>query len=158
MRRRFLVLSAVLLAAPSAAQESMARPNTTDARPPMTTDFRGIYTVLYRVPDLDRAKAWYAQAFQTQPYFDEPFYVGFNVSGYELGLLPLEGEQPGRGGVVAYWGVSDVDATVQRLVSLGATVHEAPQDVGGEVRVATVLDPFGNPIGIIRNPEFGRAP
>ena len=118
-------------------------------------DFRGIYTVLYRVPDLAQGKAWYADAFGVQPYFDEPYYVGFNISGYELGLLPLEGESAGRGGVVAYWGVPDVDAATARMTAAGAVVHEPVQDVGGGIRVATVLDPFGNPIGLIENPQFG---
>jgi len=59
----------------------------------------GLATVIYHVPDLDRAKAWYATAFQQQPYFDEPFYVGFNIGGYELGLHPDEsGTRAGRGG------------------------------------------------------------
>ena len=49
---------------------------------------KGLATVIYHVPDLDRAKLWYAAAFQQQPYFDQPFYVGFNVGGYELGLDP----------------------------------------------------------------------
>lgn len=152
MKPRLLLLAACLLAVPAAAQDTTRTP-----QPAMTTpEFRGIYTALYRVPDLARAKAWYAQAFGTEPYFDEPFYVGFNIAGHELGLLPLEGEQPGRGGVVAYWGVGDVDATVRRMVELGATVHEPVQDVGGGIRVATVLDPFGNPIGVIENPHFGK--
>lgn len=116
---------------------------------------QGLRTVIYHVPDLTRAKQWYAAAFGTQPYFDEPFYVGFNIGGYELGLDPnTEGVPPGKGGSVAYWGVGDVEAAVRHFTSAGATVSAAVQDVGGDIRVATVVDPFGNLIGLIENPHF----
>jgi predicted enzyme related to lactoylglutathione lyase len=105
-----------------------------------------------RPEQLAAAKAWYTQFAGVAPYFDEPVYVGFNVGGFELGLLP-EGE-PGPGGVVAYWGTADVAAEVARVVALGATVVQPVQDVGGDILVATVADPFGNHIGLIRNPHF----
>jgi catechol 2,3-dioxygenase-like lactoylglutathione lyase family enzyme len=80
----------------------------------------GLRTVIYHVPDLQRAKAWYTQAFGAQPYFDEPFYVGFNVGGYELGLDPdTQGVAPGVGGAVAYWGVPDLDAAVGHFTAAG---------------------------------------
>jgi predicted enzyme related to lactoylglutathione lyase len=60
----------------------------------------------------------------------------------------------GLGGTVAYWGVSNAEAAVQRLETLGATVKEAVQDVGEGIRVATVIDPFGNAFGVIENPHF----
>ena len=50
--------------------------------------FLGLRTVVYKVSDLGRAKAWYTKVLGIEPYFDEPFYVGFNVGGYELGLDP----------------------------------------------------------------------
>jgi len=105
-----------------------------------------------RPEQLDAAKKWYAQFAGVQPYFDQVFYVGFNVGGFELGLHP-EGE-PGPGGVVAYWGSSDIVAEVARVVALGATVVQAVQDVGEGIRVATIADPFGNHIGLIQNPHF----
>ena len=120
------------------------------------TPFRGIYTAIYRVPDVAAAKTWYAGAFGVEPYFDEPFYVGFDVGGFELGLQPLEGESAGLGGVVAYWGVADAEAAVARLTGAGATIHSALQEVGGGIKVATVKDPWGNPIGVIENPHFKR--
>jgi predicted enzyme related to lactoylglutathione lyase len=120
-----------------------------------TGPFRGIYTVIYRVPDLAAAKAWYAQAFGVEPYFDEPFYVGFNIAGYELGLLPQEGsDHPGPGRAVAYWGVENADAAFARLVQLGAALRDSVQDVGGGIRAGAVSDPFGNIVGIIQNPHF----
>jgi predicted enzyme related to lactoylglutathione lyase len=115
----------------------------------------GLRTAIYHVPDLDAAKKWYAQAFGIEPYFDQPFYVGFNIGGYELGLNPdVSDAAPGPGGAVAYWGVDDAAATVRHFVSLGATVKVAPHDVGDGITVATVADPFGNLIGLIVNPHF----
>jgi len=116
---------------------------------------QGLGTVIYHVPDLERAKAWYATAFQQQPYFDEPFYVGFNIAGYELGLDPNQAlSQAGRGGVVAYWRVADIESAVQHFVAAGATVVAPAQGVGDGIKVATVADPFGNPVGLIENPHF----
>lgn len=116
---------------------------------------RGIYTAIYRTPDLAQAKAWYSRAFGADPYFDEPFYVGFSISGYELGLLPDEGEsRAGPGGVVAYWGVENADRALAHLLGIGATPHTAVEDVGGGIRVAIVQDPFGNLLGVIENPHF----
>ena len=117
-----------------------------------TRRFRGLRTVKYGVPDLTRAKEWYAKAFGVEPYFDEPFYVGFNIGGFELGLDP--DHPPGEGGATIYWGVDDCLATLRFLESVGATVRSEPQDVGGGIKVASVLDPFGNEIGVIENPHF----
>lgn len=116
---------------------------------------RGLFTVTFDVADLAAAKAFYAAVLGKRPYFDEPFYVGFDVAGYELGIRPAEGDrQPGPGGATAYLGVHDVDAEVARIVTLGASVREAPEDVGGGIRVASLLDPFGNVLGLVRNPDF----
>lgn len=116
---------------------------------------RGLGTVIYHVPDLARAKAWYASAFGQQPYFDQPFYVGFNIAGYELGLDPDKGnERAGPGGGVAYWRVDDVDRTVAHFRAAGASIVSAPQDVGEGIKVASVADPFGNVIGLLQNPHF----
>lgn len=115
----------------------------------------GLRTVIYEVPDLARAKAWYSAVFQRTPYFDETFYIGFTVGGYELGLHPAgEGRALGAGGTTAYWGVADLDATLAHLVTLDVKPDTAPQDVGGGIRVATVQDPFGNLVGFIENPHF----
>ena len=118
----------------------------------------GLRTVKYPVPDLTRAKAWYAEAFGVEPYFEEPFYVGFNVGGFELGLDPdLSAQKPGADGATSYWGVSDAAAALARLQAMGAPVHEALTDVGGGIKVASVRDPFGNVVGIIENPHFSLA-
>jgi uncharacterized glyoxalase superfamily protein PhnB len=75
------------------------------------------------------------------------------VAGYELGLDP-NSTASGPGGTIAYWGVADARAAFDRLISLGATARSDVQDVGEGIRVATVVDPFGNVFGIIENPHF----
>ena len=114
----------------------------------------GLRTAIYPTPDLVKGKAWYSQALGCAPYFDEPFYVGFSVGGFELGLIP-DGET-GVAGVQAYWGVPDAAAELGRLEALGARVQEPVKDVGGGIKVASVRDPFGNLFSIIENPHFKR--
>jgi predicted enzyme related to lactoylglutathione lyase len=113
---------------------------------------KGLRTVIYHVTDLAKAKAWYSQVLEQEPYFDQPFYVGYSVGGFELGLVP--DSSPGPGGTVAYWGVPDAAAAIKRLETLGATIREPMQDVGEGIRVAAVADPFGNIFGVIENPHF----
>jgi predicted enzyme related to lactoylglutathione lyase len=116
----------------------------------------GLRTVIYHVPDLARARAWYSAAFGVAPYFDEPYYVGYQVGGFELGLDPdCSRVQPGEGGGAAYWGVADLAAAHAAFVNAGASVLEPMRDVGGGIRVAMFGDPFGNAIGLIENPHFG---
>ena len=120
---------------------------------------KGLGTVIYPVPDIDRAKAWYTKAFGKAPYFDEPFYVGFDIGGYELGLDPNSTtSSPGAGGGVAYWRVDDIETAVRHFVSHGATVVAPALAVGGDIKVATVADPFSNSIGLIENPHFRLQP
>ena len=115
----------------------------------------GLRTTIYKVGDIDKARNWYAQAFGIPAYFDEPFYVGFNIGGYELGLQPEENPTTNKPeSVVAYWGVEDIHASYTKLLELVATENEAPFNVGGELMTATVKDPWGNCIGIIYNPLF----
>ena len=116
--------------------------------------FQGLRTVVYMVADIDRAKAWYSAMLGIAPYFDTPFYVGFNVGGYELGLHPIEGPVVAGNNVVTYWGVDDIDAAFARLVEMGASAHAPVMDVGEGIKLADVTDPFGNLVGIIFNPHF----
>lgn len=118
----------------------------------MPSPILGLRTTIYKVSDLAKAKAWYSEAFQCEPYFDEPFYVGYTIGGYELGLQPEEvamGEN-----VATFWGVEDIQKEYDRFIECGATAAEPPMNVGGEIMVATVKDPWGNLIGLIYNPEF----
>lgn len=120
----------------------------------MNSAFHGLRTVVYMVPDVEAAKTWYAGILGIAPYFDTPYYVGFNVGGYELGLHPepdntIRGNNQG-----AYWGVDDVAAMMGKLIAAGATEYEKVADVGEGIIVASVKDPWGNIFGVIHNPHF----
>jgi len=118
----------------------------------------GLRTAVYFVPEdqLTRARDWYAQATGLAPYWDTPYYVGFNVGGFELGVHP-GGHAPGPGGTVAYWGTADIAAEVERLKQIGAKEVTPIQDVGGGIKLATLAVPFGNLFGVIENPHFDPA-
>jgi len=113
----------------------------------------GLRTAIYHAPDISEGKRWYSKVLGAAPYFDQPFYVGFNVGGFELGLTP-DGGPDAKTVVGAFWGVKDIDAVYTRLLELGAVPRTEVQDVGEGIRVADVLDPFGNVLGIIENPHY----
>ncbi len=116
---------------------------------------QGLRTVVYGVPDIKRAKDWYTEALGVKPYVDEPYYVGFNVGGYELALDPKGTvAQPEGSGVMVYWGVDNIEEELDRLLRIGAKPHKPVENVGGDIKVASVLDPYGNLIGLIFNPHF----
>lgn len=116
---------------------------------------QGLRTVVYPVTQLSEAMQWYRSVLGRDPYFDQPFYVGFEVGGFELGLVP-DGV-PGSAGATAYWGTEDAQAELARLELLGAAVESPLADVGEGIKVATVRDPYGNLFGIVENPHFDRA-
>ncbi len=120
----------------------------------MSSKFLGLRTLGIKVPDLQKAKEWYTGVLGIEPYFDMPFYAGFNVAGYELGLQPAEGPVHTGNNTVTYWGVDNVEDTYNALLAAGATDFEKPQDVGDGIVVAAVKDPWGNVFGIIYNPHF----
>ena len=115
----------------------------------------GLRTVIYRVLDIDQAKAWYTSAFEVEPYFDMPFYVGFQVGGFELGLDPdLSEGQPGPGGALAYWGVVNIEAGGRSTRRPGARRWSPlSRMLAAASRWRRSPDPFGNPIGLIENPN-----
>lgn len=115
----------------------------------------GLRTTIYPAPDLDTAKAWFTRMLGVEPYFDQPFYVGYNVAGYELGLDP---DADPALGAQSYWGVPDAAAAIKELTDLGATIVSDVNDTGEGIRVAKVKDPLGNLIGIIENPVFELPP
>lgn len=127
---------------------------------PLTTPgYKALMTAIYKIAParMQEARDWYAEALGQQPYWESiEHYVGFNVGGYELGLHPKnpgEAEQQ-QTGCCAYWGVDDIQSVYARLLALGATVLSAPEDVGGGIWVGQVIDPFGNHLGLIQNPQF----
>jgi predicted enzyme related to lactoylglutathione lyase len=117
----------------------------------MALPMQGLRTVIHPVSDLGAAKAWWTELLGFEPYFDQPFYVGYEVAGYELGLLP--GADPADG-ALTYWGVEDAQAAVDAAVALGAQVHAPAAEVGEGIVTATVRTPQGSIVGFIRNPHF----
>jgi len=118
-----------------------------------SSDMLGLRTTVYMVNDIEKAKLWYTKAFGIKPYFDEPYYVGFNIRGFELGLMPAQ-QKKLSSGVISYWGVEDVEAKYKKLISLGAKPLNPIAEVGGGIKLGVVTDPFGNPLGVIYNPLF----
>ena len=117
----------------------------------MPAALEGLRTVIYPSPDLAAAKTWWTGFLGFGPYFDEPFYVGFNVGGYELGLLPNADLSEGA---LTYWGVTDVAAAVATAIAEGASEHTPAAEVGGGIVTATVTTPTGVILGLIYNPHF----
>jgi len=122
---------------------------------------RGVATVNYFAADHAAAKTWYTDFLGIKPYFERPGYVEFRLGDYqhELGIIdskyvPGTESTNGRAGVVVYWHVDDVDAVLEKAVSMGAKQLEAPQDRGRGFITATVVDPFGNILGIMYNPHY----
>jgi predicted enzyme related to lactoylglutathione lyase len=115
----------------------------------------GLRTAIYPVNDLEAAKTWYSQVVGQAPYFDQPFYVGFSVGGFELGLVP-DGEA-GVAGAQPLWGVLNAEQAFANLLSLGALSLEPITEVGDGIKVGAVQDPFGNRLSIIENPHFNPA-
>ena len=126
---------------------------------------RGFATISYWADDVEAARDWYAELLGIEPYFirpeqGPPAYVEFRVGDYqdELGIIDRryapEGAASGPGGVVMYWHVDDVAATFERLLSLGAKEYQpiTPREAGWIT--ASVVDPFGNVLGVIYNPHY----
>jgi len=119
-----------------------------------TRMIQGLRLVMYHVDDIQKAKEWYTRVLGYGPYFDQPYYVGFHVGGFELGLNPDTSKAAKGDSAYAYWGVVDCKAAYQRLLELGAKSNTPVEDVGGGILAATVTDPWGNVFGIIENPHF----
>lgn len=121
----------------------------------MSASVLGLRTTIYKVGDIGAAKEWYAKAFQVESYFDDPIYVGFNIGGYELGLMEDDLAPADKSSnVLSYWGVENIEQAVEGFISVGATEDAKPMNVGGDIMVASVKDPWGNIIGLIYNPTF----
>ena len=106
-------------------------------------------TICYHVEDLPKAKAWYISFTGINPYFDHPFYVGFDINGFELGLDPDMSQVAAGNHTCSYWQVSNLQETIDKAISLGATLFSPVTQVGPNMYVAVVEDPFGNHIGLI---------
>ena len=111
---------------------------------------QGIKTVLHPVTDLAAAKAVYTALLGVEPQADAPYYVGYDVEGQHIGLVPNGGPQ-GMTAPVAYWHVADIEAKLAEVTAAGAIVKESPRDVGGGRLVATFTDPDGNVLGLAQD-------
>jgi predicted enzyme related to lactoylglutathione lyase len=109
---------------------------------------QGVKTIVYPVKDLAAAKAVFTELLG-KPDMDEPYYVGWNVAGQDIGLDP-NGHNKGMTGPVPYWNVEDIHATLKSLVDAGAETVQEAKDVGGGKLVAFVKDADGNPVGLIQ--------
>jgi predicted enzyme related to lactoylglutathione lyase len=131
-----------------------------------SSPLRGVCTVVYEAEDFDGAKKWYAELFGVEPYFDTPPYAEFRIGDYEheFGILnskfaaELGGERPAKkapAGVITYWHVDDIDAALDRLTELGAKIHQPKRAFNdGDFVGASVIDPFGNILGVMFNPHY----
>jgi predicted enzyme related to lactoylglutathione lyase len=130
-----------------------------------TPMLRGLTTVNFFADDVPAAVAWYTEVLGIEPYFvrevdGKPAYVEFRIGDYqhELGIVDSRFAPHGRpdkaGGPVTYWHVDDVQASFERLLSLGATVHQEPIERGPGFVPASVVDPFGNVLGVMYNQHY----
>jgi predicted enzyme related to lactoylglutathione lyase len=131
-----------------------------NARYGRSMTLRGMATVNYFAADWAAARDWYTLVTGVEPYFLRDGYAEWRLGDHqaELGLIDASYRAPGTPtgpvGAVLYWHVDDLEHELARLVELGATVHEQPQDRGHGFVTATVLDPFGNLLGIMYNPHY----
>jgi predicted enzyme related to lactoylglutathione lyase len=116
-----------------------------------TSSTEGIKTVLHPVSDLAAAKEVYTALLGIAPQADSPYYVGFDVEGQHIGLVPGAAAQ-GMTSPVAYWHVADIEAKLAEVTAAGAAVKEPARDVGGGRLVATFTDPDGNVLGLLQDP------
>ena len=111
---------------------------------------QGIKTVLHPVSDLASAKAVYTALLGIPPQTDSEWYVGYDVEGQHVGLVPGGGPQ-GMSSPVAYWHVSDIEGKLAEVTAAGATVKEPAHEVGGGRLVAAFTDSDGNVLGLIQD-------
>ncbi|HVB71203.1 MAG TPA: VOC family protein [Acidimicrobiales bacterium] len=111
---------------------------------------QGIKIVLHPVSDLAASKAVYTALLGVEPQADGPYYVGYDVEGQHIGLVPGGGPQ-GMTSPVAYWQVSDIEAKLAEVTAAGATAKDPARDVGGGRLVASFTDPDGNVLGLVQD-------
>jgi predicted enzyme related to lactoylglutathione lyase len=110
----------------------------------------GVKTILHPVTNLEAAKAVYTALLGQGPTSDAPYYVGYEVAGQQIGLVP-NADRQGLTTPVAYWHVSDIEAKLAEVTAAGAVVKDAPRNVGGTRLTATFTDPDGNVLGLIQD-------
>jgi predicted enzyme related to lactoylglutathione lyase len=125
---------------------------------------RGLATVSLFADDMQAASKWYSDLLGIEPYFERPVggppaYIEFRIGDYqhELGIIdrryaPHRDREPG--GAVVFWHVDDVSAALERLAAIGAKEHEPRTERGAGFVTASVVDPFGNILGVMYNPHY----
>jgi predicted enzyme related to lactoylglutathione lyase len=131
-----------------------------NATTPRAHTLRGLATINYWAPDLAAAKEWYTELLGVAPYFERPGYAEWRIGDYqhELGLIDSRyapgGSSPGPAGAIAYWHVDDLPSTLERLLSMGATEYEPLRERGPGFTTASVVDPYGNVMGVMSNSHY----
>lgn len=127
----------------------------------MTTTLRGVATISLWATDHQKAVEWYSELLDMKPYFERPGYAEFRIGDYqtELGIIDQKYGQhmvfpDGASGAVLYWHVDDLQAIYKRVIAMGATILQKPEDRGHDFVTATVRDPFGNILGLMHNPHY----
>jgi len=115
------------------------------------SEILGLATVIFPTADLQASKSWWVQALGKDPYFDEPFYVGFDVNGYELGINPGAAVENGP---VAYLRTENIDRAFSDFMDNGCTIVGSISSVGEGIRVGELRNPEGFVFGVIENPNF----
>ena len=127
---------------------------------------RGFATLNIWADDVPAAASWYARFLGQEPYFSRsgpdgrPAYVEFRVGDHadELGIIDRRWQPPaatdGIGGAIMHWHVDDLEGTVDRLIALGATSYGPITPRGAGFVTASVVDPFGNVLGVMTNPHW----
>lgn len=111
----------------------------------------GLRAAVYKVRNLDRAKTWFVQSLRQELYFDEPYYVGFNVGGYKLGFDP--DDTTGRPEQeTVYWGMRDIEEALRQLIATGAEMSEDIRDVISRIQLVPICEPQRNLLGTIEHP------
>jgi predicted enzyme related to lactoylglutathione lyase len=123
---------------------------TTEGESMSASSTEGVKTLLHPVSDLSAAKAVYTALLGIAPQADSDFYVGYEAAGQQIGLVPGGGPQ-GMTSAVAYWHVADIEAKLAEVTAAGASVKDAPRNVGGGRLVATFADPDGNVLGLVQD-------
>lgn len=126
--------------------------------------FKGLTTMVLTADDVDAAARWYSKLFQIEPYFRQPTegaaaYVEFRLGPDEdeLGIMDRSyapDDTRSGGSSITYWHVADVEAAVTELINQGATIHMPPTQRAAEFVTASVLDPFGNVVGLMYSPHW----
>ena len=114
-------------------------------------EFLGLRSLIYPTLNLNDSKQWWKTFLGEDPYFDEPFYVGFNFGGYEIGLNPGAAMEFGP---ITFIGVESIEEALKFATGNGASVESGIEEVGNEIKVAQLISPTGERFGLIFNPHY----